>query len=184
MSYLIIAIVVCAILHFVFEAIVAPSLRLDLRYRLFALRDELRSLKIEHTEQLDRKHFEYLHESINVTIAFLNRFDIATITKINQLVEHDAELRQRVEARSKILDDCGLKSVKEIRRKTVRIAGAAFLTNSGAWGLYLLPVAVIAACFSAAKHLARQQVKTLTALPEAELERRFPSLEDTVGAPI
>ncbi len=36
-----------AILHFIYEGIILPSIRLNLRYKLFVLRDELRSLRHE-----------------------------------------------------------------------------------------------------------------------------------------
>jgi hypothetical protein len=41
-----------AALHFVYESILAPSLRLSLRFTLFALRDEVRQLKIDCASSL------------------------------------------------------------------------------------------------------------------------------------
>lgn len=39
MKYVILWFVLCAVFHFVYEEIVAPSLRCKLRYRFFAVRD-------------------------------------------------------------------------------------------------------------------------------------------------
>jgi hypothetical protein len=177
MTYVLLFLVLGVIWHFVFESIIAPSIRLDLRYRLFELRDELRSLKIEAGSKLDHKHFTYLHESVNVTIAFLAHFDIATIVSIEREFQNDSDLRRRVEARTKILDDCQFESAKKIRKKCLRIALVAVAINSGGWAYFLAPVAIARLCTSFFK----SKAKAITALPEREIERRITTDDNQLG---
>ncbi|MGH8330614.1 MAG: hypothetical protein ACRER3_22985, partial [Pseudomonas fluorescens] len=65
MTYAVLSFMFLAFVHFVFESILAPSFRLKLRFEIFALRDELRLLKIECESSLHDKHFEYLQSSLN-----------------------------------------------------------------------------------------------------------------------
>jgi hypothetical protein len=78
MTILLSVMMLLTLAHFIYESIVAPSLRLKIRYDLFALRDELRFLKIKRGSSLDDKHYVYLQDSINTMISHLARYDIAT----------------------------------------------------------------------------------------------------------
>ena len=65
MTTTILVLLALAVFHFVYESILAPSLRLSLRFRLFALRDEARQLKIECVDSLNDAHCVFLQASIN-----------------------------------------------------------------------------------------------------------------------
>jgi hypothetical protein len=181
MSYLICAMVVLAFLHFIYESILAPSFRLNLRCKLFALRDELRWLKIEHGKELNDRHFEYLHESINLTIHFLNRIDFGGLVASEHEYKTNPEFRKRVETRQKVLDDCQIKSARDLRRKSVAIAAEAFLVNSGALIVWLIPVVVPAVLCALVTSKIRAwfalKIKIWMAVPERDLERITPSWE-------
>lgn len=93
-----------ALVHFIYESILAPSWRLRLRFRLFALRDELRALKGECRGLLDDEHFAYLQDSINTMIAMLHRYDVAAVAAAELRYRRDPEFRRCVEIRTAILD--------------------------------------------------------------------------------
>jgi hypothetical protein len=178
MTYLISTIFILAILHFVWEAILAPSFRLELRFKLFALRDEVRWLKIEHRDALDDKHFRYLHDSINIALHFLNRIDFVTIAASEREYARNPEFKKRVEARQILLDDCSIAEARSLRYRSCLIVGQAFLVNVGGWLIYLAPILVLMAigtiCVSATgkvRSLFARRIKLWLAVPEPDLER-------------
>jgi len=168
-EYVIFVFVVLAIWHWWYETILAPSLRLELRFKLFKLRDELRDLKIRGAV-LDDKHFHYLHDSINNAIHFLPRLDMAMLIYMARRMRDDKEFNARVTARSKVLDDCKSTEAMEIRTKTIHLVATVLSVNSGAWFFYLIPVALAMLCYQWTKNI----VKALTALSAADLQTVAP----------
>jgi hypothetical protein len=171
MTYTLIVLVVLAALHFSYESIIAPSLRLRLRYRLFELRDRARNLKIQHGHSLRDRHFDYLQDSINGVISVLYQFDLAALVTIARELRSNAELRDLVATRAKALDDCPIPDARKIRYESCRIAAYAVAVNNGAWTLFVAPVAAAYIGFSAIKSLIRQA----TSLPERDIQRAIPS---------
>jgi hypothetical protein len=147
MEYLIFGFIALAIWHWWYEAVLAPSLRLDCRFKLFKLRDEARELKMRLGERLDDRHFHYLQDSINNAIGLLPRMDIAMVVMMATRMEHDAELRARVAARSKILDDCKFPEAADIRKRANEVLGFVLSANSGGWIPYIVPIAIAFACY-------------------------------------
>lgn len=120
-----------SLVHLVYESILAPWWRLSLRYKLFVLRDELRNLKIESGDALDDKHFRYLQDSINTMIKYLARYDVASLVSAELNYRQDPQFRREVAARSSFLDDCNIPKARELRQRSVRIAGEVIAINSG-----------------------------------------------------
>jgi hypothetical protein len=159
-----------AILHFVYKSILAPSFRLTLRFQLFELRDEVRALKIECQGSLSDNHFDYLRDSINALICELYRFDAATLALAEHESRRDPEFRKRAEDRARILDDCDIPDARRIRSKSVEIATKALLVNSGASGLYLIPIALGFAGYSMLKH----KIRIIASLSGPDFKRVSP----------
>lgn len=172
MSYVIIGFAVLAFFHFVYESILAPSWRLSIRYKLFALRDELRMLKIEHGELLDDKHFHYLQDSINATIFVLPKIEVVTVAHIKEEIEKDAHLKQRLANRQKILDDCAIKEVIEIRKKTVHLAIESLAANCGGWMIYIIPFMGLVSVYKSVE----RRTKALISMSERDLRHIAPDI--------
>lgn len=170
MDFLIIFIIFFASLHFVYEGIVAPSFRMKLNFELFRLRDNLRSLKISHRDELDDKHYYYLQDSINALIRLLPKLDITTLSHVRRLVEQDPKLKARAMERSMILDDCKLQEAREIRKKTLKIAYKVLLVSAGAWFIYLIPILLVYLCYKAIS----DSIKTLVSLSDSDFDRVIP----------
>jgi hypothetical protein len=171
MEYIIFGIIALAIWHWWYETILAPSLRLEFRFRLFKLRDEARELKMHLGSNFDDRHFHYLQDSINNAITLLPRMDVAMLVTVAKRMEHDAELRARIAARSKILDDCKFPEAADIRKRANEVLGFVVGANSGGWIPYLIPIALAVACYKQAE----ATVKSITALSEADLQSIAPS---------
>lgn len=177
MIYLLVGLLIAAVYHFVLESIIAPSARLEMRFKLFELRDDLRRLKLAHADGLDDKHFHYLQDSINAQIASLYRYDVAMFVMARLRYERDAEFKKLCDGRARILDDCGVDAVREIRRQSLRVVAAALGVNSAGWLVFIVPGAVVAACLSAIK----QQIKRLASLTPRDLDSVIPGLPEAIA---
>jgi hypothetical protein len=187
MTYFIVGMVCAALCHFVYESILAPSRRLELRFELFKLRDEVRLLKINNLlvnagepEFVDR-HYGYLQDSINSLLCILHRYDLAAIWTITDRISRDEALRQRVEARARLLDDCELPAVLSVRKRQLNIAAKALAVNSGPMLLLLLAPAFALRGYKAVRGKIRGEIKTSLTVPGTDLKRCIPR-ESNLGA--
>jgi hypothetical protein len=184
MEYALTALIVMAFYHFIYESIIAPSARLKLRFKLLALRDQLRSLKIASAHEFEDRHFSHLQDSFNRLIALLSRFDLATVHRVESEIERNPELKARAASRAAILDDCKVAEAQQIRVASLEIATQALAINSGGgWLVYGVPfllllfahLAVYLGLSSWFSVLARR-VKSVISIPEADIEKVVPLL--------
>jgi len=168
MVYLILTLVLLSAVHFAYEMIVAPSLRLAGRYRLFALRDELRTLKAAGV--LEEQHFRHLEDSLNALVRSFDAVNLTLLLRWRHVLRHDAAFRERVERRLRTLDECENPAARRIRAQSVRVAVDALAINCGGGFLYLMPVLLLVRGFSTAKGL----VRSLASIPESDWNRVGP----------
>ena len=159
-----------ALTHFVYESILAPSWRLSLRLKLFALRDEVYALQKDHRDALDDEHYAYLQDSISTMIAMLHRYDIAAIVAAELRYRRDPYFRFRVDTRATILDDCNLAQAQDIRRSSVDLVARAVAVNSGMLCAPLYPFALMGIGLSTL----RTHLRKFAALSRRELESVAP----------
>lgn len=171
MSYVILMILFMATLHFVYDGIIAPSLRFEARYELFALRDRLRELKKLRGDGIDDKHFHHLQDILNTMVTNLARFDVGTVFLIEQQFRKDRDLKKRIDARIRVMDDCKDEEIRRLRQQALDAGSKATAVNSGAWFLYLLPIVTLAIGFNAAK----SRVKAALSLTGSDLRRVVPN---------
>ena len=160
MSYVIMGLIVVAMIHFVYESIIAPSLRSNLRFELLRLRDDLRQLK------LNDRHFHDLQDQINALLSVLSRLDLPTLIALERARQRDSVLKRRIERRTKALDDCSVPEARAIRARCAEIAAQAIAVNHGAWFGFILPAVLASTGYAKAKSL----IGTFLSLPERELQ--------------
>ncbi|WP_201344631.1 hypothetical protein [Thiohalobacter sp. COW1] len=169
MSYFILVLAFLAILHFIYDGIVLPSIRMHLRNKLFALRDELRQIKI-CDEECDPQVFNLLHDGIN---RFLNRLHRLTIDRQVQFMreyENDDELRYEIDQRWKLVESCENEDVTRIFEEANDVLRVAYLANMGGWFFYLIPIALIAFSLKKLSNEARE----MFVMPNREVDRLWP----------
>lgn len=159
-----------ALAHFIYESVLAPSWRLSLRYRLFALRDEVRALKADCGDLLDDERFAYLQDSINTMIAMLHRCGVAAIIAAELRYRRDPEFKRRVDARAAILDDCNIPQAQNIRRRSLHLIARAIAVNSGMLCAPLFPFALMGIGLSTLQ----KRLRKFSALSRRELESVAP----------
>lgn len=156
--------------HFIYESILAPSWRVSLRYRLFALRDEARMLKGAGQGLLDDEHYAYLQDSINTMISMLHRYDVASIAATELRYSRDPEFRRRLDVRAAILDGCSNVHARSIRGRSVDLIARAVLVNSGMLCAPLFPLALMGVGFSALQ----KKLRKFATLSRRDLESVAP----------
>lgn len=127
-----------AIFHFVYESILLPSIRCDLRYRLFALRDRLRASE-GHCRPEEKAAYQTLERSICVTIKYLHKLDLTNIALAQRAVESDPQLGKAIDERIAKINS--LAETREINQELVKLSQLIFAANIGGW-MYLLPFIV------------------------------------------
>lgn len=175
MQFLFLILVALAIYHFLLESTILPSTRLCIRFELFALRDQLRTLKIEQAETISDEVFENLQGAINTSIRLLPQLLICTIVTASATIQSDESLQKRIEKRKQVFESCAVEQVQVIRNRVVFLTVVALLVNSTGWVIYLIPFIPVFT-FSVISRL-KTKVKTLLVAPSGEVDRLIPNLE-------
>lgn len=170
MEYAIIVFLAFAVFHLVYESIIAPSIRLKLSFELFKVRDEARFLKIQHGNQFECKHFDYLQDTINILLKSLHSFDVIALTQAQNAIKHDKALQEHVQKRKIIFDDCKMPEAIAIRKETLNIAAKIILVNNGAWFVYLIPIGIVAMIYKSLS----DSVKEVFSLSEGDFNKVSP----------
>ncbi|RYZ88575.1 MAG: hypothetical protein EOP04_09060 [Proteobacteria bacterium] len=142
--YLIATAFFLSIWHLLYESVIAPTLRMHLRNKLFEQRDALRKEYVRKNLSLeDQEISNYVHDGIN---RFLNRLSSLNLIQHANAVkafEKDALLLDRISKRLDALNSCKNKEILRIWNSTNKIVAHALLVNTGAWIIYLIPVFLV-----------------------------------------
>ncbi len=134
MEYVVIFLFVVAAWHAIYEGIVAPTIRVRLRFYMFEIRDELRLLRLRSQEALDDKRvsaFQLMEESINNVIKLMARITLTEVLSARNHVANDPTLRASVDERIRFLDS--FDELKVLQFRSAQIFAAALAVNSGGW---------------------------------------------------
>src|SRR5262249_19255761 len=101
------------------------------------------------------------------TISLLPILDFTTVYRFSKI--ENPEINAKIEKRLALIASCPLPEVKAILAKANAIAKEAFLTNVGAWAIYVVPIAIV--CFFLGKIVGL--LRKLISLPANEIEREF-----------
>ena len=156
---------VAAMFHFIYQGILLPSYRLEMRIRLFALRDNLRRLKMENSN-VDEEAFSCVQNAIN---CWVNRtgFDLYLFLKVHHAIEKDKQLAERIAKRAAAIENCSSPELKEIAKGVNQTLEKLIMLNSGPVFVYLFPLALAAACFRQTVNAVRR----LACVSEWEMNR-------------
>jgi len=141
MTWILIILMAFAVWHLLYESVIAPSLRMSLRYEVFRLRDDLRRLKFEDA-RLTKEVYGYMEDALNNSLAYLHGLTISSFGSVSRGIERDQSLRKDVEKRRHAIDSCPIPEVPRIDEELGRILRLALGVNSGGWFLWILPVAL------------------------------------------
>lgn len=174
MEYIFILIFVLGIYHFLWEGILAPSLRSSLRFELFKCRDDLRRLMIEK-QNVPKWTFKHMQSLINKAIERMHKLDLLTLYEAEQELKNNPKLKEATEKSVARLDkeisESGCAELAEIRSRVYKNFAVVFAVNSGGWIVYILPVFIGVAMFNNIKAI----IKAFLFLPVGAVEKISPS---------
>ena len=104
---------------------------------------------------------------MNGLIRNLGRIDLAMLTSFTIKLKEDKEFRARMEARSKILDDCKVEEARAIRKKGTNLIERAVSINSAGWLFYIVPIAIALVCYQETT----KAIKFICSMSEHDLEK-------------
>lgn len=131
------------VFHFIYDAIIAPSLRFELRLSLFELRDRIRMLKILHGNQFDDKLYFHLQDAVNKQILLLHNINVVGLVQAYKLVANNRELANRLRDLERMVEDCEIEEIKQMHNYQLPKAfGKALAANSGGWMVYVVSLMV------------------------------------------
>ena len=143
LTYSLVALAVFAALVFIYEAIILPSFRLNLRFQLFSLRDRLRNLKSELGHGLNNAAFHALDDSLSRQMERQHRYSAVTLYDADKLYREDESFKRSVDQDLEVFEHCQLPEFIEIRNQAANLFCYTLLANSGVLVVLLLPVILI-----------------------------------------
>lgn len=178
MAILIFSIIILSFYHFIYEVIVLPTLRLEIRYKLFNLRDRLRTLKIKNKDNIPSVVFDHLNQSINSSINHLPYFKVSLLIEAKREFEINKSLQEKVEKRVRLVDSCQVEEIQKISQDTIKYSMNAFIVNTGSWVIYLLPFFIIIYILIQINIVAfglGKQIQKISYTPDYEFEKLIPT---------
>jgi len=170
--------------HFVYEAIVLPNLRLELRYNVFALRDRLRRAKAEHSKEVSDEVFHLLQTSMNNTINILPYINLIFFASAVHSFSRNQGIRERAKKRLRLVEECSVDEIKAVSEELNKTALRTLAMNSLLVFVFLSPIilaalliAVVVQQFNRAKGWCKTSISQLTSASERELSVFVPSFE-------
>ena len=118
---------IAAMVFAIYQAAILPGLRLSLRYRVFALRDRLRTLIINGAVKESDPAFSLLHEQLNFVSCNLFRYDLLRITQ--SVHKMTAEQKTYVEVRVKVIEEAH-EEIRKIYHESLDAVMVAVVMNS------------------------------------------------------
>jgi hypothetical protein len=162
---------IASIFFAIYQAAILPSLRLTLRYRVFALRDRLRTLVINGTVKETDPAFNLLHGQLNFVSCNLFRYDLLRVAQsVHKITD---EQKAYVESRVKIMEE-GHEEIQKIYHESLDAVTKAVILNSLflflflslCLGLGLLSRVGILRLKEAFKRKVDEETRTVFVLPE------------------
>lgn len=148
MTYIFIAAVALALWHFIYEGMVAPSLRMHLRYRLFALRDRLRAAKAFEAESVPDDAFQIMEDSLRNAIRLLPRTNLDMLRRARQYLQDNPEVAAAIAKRQETVRACANDEIAGIDRALKSSGVSALTVNSAGWAIYVVPLLAAVLCVS------------------------------------
>lgn len=139
-TLLLFSLIILSIWHLAYEGLFAPTLRLWMRYRLFELRDELRSLLLNRPEDLPAEVFERADRGISAQIKYAGSIHFSDLSRIQRAYESDVDLQRSIEESELLFKKCKLDELHRIRHESAKVTLSIAVVNSGAWFLYIIPI--------------------------------------------
>ena len=130
MATLIVVLAVLGLVHWVYEGTVAPSLRLSLKFDLFAIRDEARRLERASEDPVDRAAGRALCHVVDRAMAGLDVLTIPWLFKLFRAAKTSPQVREDVAREADLVSGLGSKSSIQLFGRSIIVITKAAVINS------------------------------------------------------
>ena len=177
---LFIILVFVAIIHYIYQSILLPTIRQQLRFRMFELRDQLRHLAYDEIIDPNSRIYKALQGRINVTVDYLYLVDLKALFDAYKHIKNSPTLRKQIEKNRQLTDKCELAQVKDIDNKLNKIFATTLLVNSACFfiwsGLFLLVLLTIHRTGKTLFNSIKNLVLSIPCVPEHEVIKFVPKI--------
>lgn len=166
-----------AIGHFIYEAIIAPNLRVGIRNELFEIKDELDSIELNSLCENDKAIYYMLHSSLTGLMLRLPKLNLSLMKEAQREFDTDIKFRDRVLKKRHLIESSENEELKALYKRSNKVFSDAFIINTGAWFMLLIPVLFIMK--------AMEQVQKITSgivtLSTKQMQKLIPEIEDELA---
>lgn len=161
MELTIILLMIIALVHFIYDQIVLPTARQNIRSNIFELRDELRSHLIDHQHEFSKETlhvYKIMDDRINHAV---NRLHLFTFTNLVRTANLSDDSLSKIEEFRDLLNKCDSATPKNIHDRMILELRSAFAVNSLLISMWILPIVIIALAVGWIKSRLQITVKNL-----------------------
>jgi len=144
LAYIVVFLLLASAWHLFWEGLAAPTLRMILRFKLFELRDELRELRLKRGRELGEDLFDIMDDGLNAQIQVAGHLHFSQMRALRRLFEEDEQLRAEAEEVGRLIEQCPLEEIRQIRADSAKVMFHTMTINSGGWLIYLAPIVLVA----------------------------------------
>jgi hypothetical protein len=156
---------VLCIMHFLYESCILPQIRVILKYRLFRVRDELRSNKLNQRVD-DTRAYQILHDCLNNALTNVENADLFTLTEVRRELKN-ARVSKVIQHRLSILEDCTDERLLSTRRKMRKVMSYSVLAGTVGLFIYFTPIVVLFAALKNTRDYFSRLIRSLLVKPPA-----------------
>ncbi len=131
-----------SLVYFIYEGIIVPSFRSELRYKFFKVRDRLRMLKIEQGDEIDEEVFKYMDQSINAGIKLIPALNLSSYLRSRDELK-DEKILKKVHERMDLIINNDDAELGRIYEKTIKYSTIGFALNLGGILIFLSPLIIL-----------------------------------------
>lgn len=151
---------VLAILHFIYERIVLPSVRLHYRNELFKIRDTVRNEMISGVEGKDVEIAKLVHDGLNNTINRLHYLTLGNKVRAQMKFENNESMRNHVKKHVDLMMSSENETLKTALNDTVCVMDKVLLFNNLFFFIYMLPIVAVVLVVSSVVSAVKTVVRT------------------------
>lgn len=139
-SILAVVVIVLSLAHFLYETIIAPTLRLRIKFAFFGVRDRAFHAHMKQPDTFTREDYELFVESINGVMRHTSEITLSTTYMMRRRLPR--EVRIRATARARRFEGSESAEVREIAYDLARYVEMLLIVNNAGLFVTMVPFAV------------------------------------------
>lgn len=177
MSWLFYITLSLAIGHFIYEAIIAPNLRVGIRNELFEIKEELDSIVLDELCENDKAIYYMLHSSLSGLIIRLPKLNFSLMAEAQRKFKTDIKFQERVLKKQELINSSDNELLKRLYFSSNKVFADAFIINIGAWFMLVIPLLFVMTTMTWTQKI----VSGIVTLSTKQMQRLIPETEDELA---